>query len=152
MSLEGDLTPRTCSNYVEDPSFTYCETCVKVFQQARPKCPNFETCGKHVKYSYPLRKNLGTCVDCMPAQGPPCPFCTGYRMINSQTGQPFKTCYHCRFKCPNYSTCGGYRGQSGGGYRYPLCSKCKYGTHYRAPPAKTVDPALAATTADPEIV
>lgn len=135
MSQE-DLTPGTCTNYVEKQGYSYCQDHLLFFQQARPKCPT-DGCDKHVKWSYPRNKNLETCVDHLPKQGPPCPFCTGWRMINSQTGLPFKTCFHCRFRCPEFLTCGGYRGQSRGSYRYPTCSKCRYGSNYRAPAGKT---------------
>lgn len=131
MSQEN-LTPRTCTNYVEKKEYSYCQDCLLFFQQARPKCPT-PGCDKHVKYSYARRKDLDTCVDHLSKFGPQCPFCPLLCMINSQTGLPFKTCHACRFKCPNFLSCGGTRGQSRLGYRYPVCPKCRYGEKFVQP-------------------
>lgn len=122
----------SCPNTVEDVRYSHCASCVKKFQQARPKCPNWESCGNHVKYSHALGKNLGTCVDCMPKFGDGCPFCRGFRMINAQTGMAFKTCFHCRLKCPNWLSCRGTRGLSRMHTRYPVCPRCRYGDKFRS--------------------
>jgi hypothetical protein len=59
-----------------------------------------------------------------------CPFCPLKRMINDRTGKEFKTCFKCRFICPNGLVCKNYRGKSPTGFRYKTCASCKFGDKY----------------------
>lgn len=118
--------PASCTATIEDSRYTYCEECVRRSYAFFSKCKNFETCGKYVKYSHVLKKELATCAGCMPKFDGQCPFCPGLCMVNVQTGQPFKTCWGCRTKCPNYEKCKGYRGKNYDGKRYRLCRECTF--------------------------
>lgn len=139
MSLKN-LTPRTCSVRVEKHCYSYCQAHLLFFQKARPKCP-VKGCDLHVKYSNPLGRDLPTCVDHIPKQGPQCPYCNGYCMINKQTGLPFKTCFYHRTLCPVCEK--NFRGQSSTGYRYPTCSRCRYGEKYHGQNPPVAEDAMA---------
>lgn len=103
---------------------------------------------------------MSTSVEDKYVEGGKCPYCKGYRMVNSHTGQPFRTCFACRFKCPGTEgseLCNEVRGKSPKGNLYPICSKCKYGSNFKTrdqlksaatEEAATIEPVLPLESAD----
>lgn len=60
-------------------------------------------------------------------QGSQCPIkdCKNTRDFNKKFDKEYAFCKECRFKCPNFNTCGKYRGKMAHGGHFKTCIKCR---------------------------